>query len=131
MVGGLPGNSFVLVEFEEGGGVFELALLLAAALGLDFAELVQGFLELAGEPRVVQAESGEGAMGVDDVEIDPSLICGRVGGAVEEGDFKRGDAIQASGGVGEFLGEVGFGGGGGLVFVEEAATMRVVGSPVF
>jgi hypothetical protein len=60
-----------------------------AALGLDFAELVQGFLELAGEPLVVQAE---GALGVDVVEVDASLIGGRVGGAVEEGGFERGDA---------------------------------------
>ena len=47
----------------------EVALLLAAALGLDFAEVVHGFLELAGEPLVVQAEGGEGAVGVDDVEV--------------------------------------------------------------
>jgi hypothetical protein len=30
-----------------------------AALGLDFAELVHGLLELAGKPLVVQAESGQ------------------------------------------------------------------------
>jgi hypothetical protein len=59
MVGGLPGNSFVFVVFEEGGGVFEVAALALDAVGLDIAELVDGLLELAGEPLVVQAESGK------------------------------------------------------------------------
>ena len=79
----------------------------------------------------MHAESGEGAVGVDDVEFDASLIGGRVGGAVEEGGFERGDAVEAPGGVGEFLGELGFGGSGGLVFVEEAAAMGVVSCLVF
>ena len=57
------------MEFEKGGGTLEVALLLKAALGLDFAELVEGFLELAGEALRVQAEGGEGAVGVDDVEV--------------------------------------------------------------
>jgi hypothetical protein len=47
------------VEFEEGGGVFEVAALALDAVGLDIAELVDGLLELAGEPLVVQAESGK------------------------------------------------------------------------
>jgi hypothetical protein len=41
------------MEFEEGGGTLEGAL---GALGLDFAECVEGALELAGEPLVVKAE---------------------------------------------------------------------------
>jgi len=49
MFGGIPGNSFVFVEFEEGGGVAEVALLAVAALGLDGAELGERSLELAGE----------------------------------------------------------------------------------
>jgi hypothetical protein len=113
------------MEFQEGGGTLDLALLLAAALGLDFAEVIQGLLELAGKALIVQAESREGTVGVDDVEVDASLIGGWVGGAVEEGGFERRDAIDAPGGVGEFLGELGLGGSGRLVFVEEAATMRV------
>jgi hypothetical protein len=36
------------MEFQEGGGRLELALLLVPALGLDFAELVHSILELAG-----------------------------------------------------------------------------------
>jgi len=55
MRGGLPGNSFVLVEFEEGGGVSEIAALAVGAVGLDRAEGVEAFLEL------------DEAMGVDDV----------------------------------------------------------------
>jgi len=111
--------------------MLEVALLLTAALGLDFAEVVHGLLELAGEPLVVQAESGEGAVGVDDIKVDASLLGGRVGGAIEEGGFKGWNAIDAPGGVDEFLGELGFGGSSGLVFVEEAATMGVVRGAVF
>src|ERR1700733_7402718 len=48
MIGGLPGNSFALVEFEEGGGVFEVAALALGAVSLDFAELVHSLLKLAG-----------------------------------------------------------------------------------
>ena len=125
MIGGLPRNSFVFVEFEEGGGVLEVATFAFGAVRLDFAEVVHSLLELAREPLVVQAESGEGAVGVDDVEVDPPLIGGWVGGAIEEGGFERGDAVEAPGGVGEFLGELGLGGGCGLVFVEEAAAMGV------
>jgi hypothetical protein len=108
------------MEFQEGSGLLEVALLLEAALTLDIAELVQGFLELAGEPLVVQAEDGEGAVGVDDVEL----------GAVEECGFQVRDAIEAPGGVDEFLGELGLGGGGGLVFVEELVRVALVGGGV-
>ena len=114
-------NAFAFMEFQEAGGTLDLALLLVAALGLDFAEVVHSLLELAGEPLVVQAEGGEGAVGVDDVEV----------GAVEEGGFERGYPIDAPGGVGEFLGELGLGGSRGVVFVEEAATLRVVRGSVF
>jgi hypothetical protein len=48
MIGGLPWDSFVFVEFEEGGGVFEVATLALGTVGLDFAERVEAFLELAG-----------------------------------------------------------------------------------
>jgi hypothetical protein len=45
--------------------------------------------------------------------------------------FQLGDAFETPGGVGEFLGEMGFGGRGGLVFVEELAAVEVVGGGVF
>jgi hypothetical protein len=100
-------------------------------VGLDIAERVQGLLELAGAPLVVQAEGGEGAMGVDDIKVDASLFGGRIGGAVEESGFEGGDAVDAPGGVGDLLDELGFGGGSRLVFVEEAAAMGVVRCLVF
>jgi hypothetical protein len=58
MVGGIPRNSFVFVEFGDSGGVFELAAFVLAALMLDIAELVERFLELAGEAGAVEAQGG-------------------------------------------------------------------------
>ena len=60
MVGRLPGKPFVLMANEELGGFGELAALDMTALFLDLAELIDGFLELAGETRAVQSERGEG-----------------------------------------------------------------------
>jgi hypothetical protein len=136
MIGGLPGNSFVFVEFEDGGGVFEVAALALDAVGLDLAKLVEAFLELAREALALDAEVGEEAMGVDDVKLDflvkPSgLPGGRIGGAGEEVGFEEWDAVETPGGVGELLNELFFGGSGGLVFVEEAAAMCVVRGLVF
>ena len=65
-------------------------------------------------------------MGVDDVEIDRGLIGGWVGGAVEEGGFERGDAVETPGGVGEFLSQLRLGGSGWLIFIEELAGMKLV-----
>src|ERR1700693_19035 len=39
MVGGLPGNAFVLMEFKERGGVSELAFFVLEALILDARSL--------------------------------------------------------------------------------------------
>jgi hypothetical protein len=121
----------VLMEFEEGSGTLELALLLETALGLDFAELVECLSELAGESLGVHAESGKGAVGVDDVKFNASLLGGRVGGAIEKGGFEDRDTVEAPRGVGELLGELSFGGSGGLVFVEELAAMVLVGDVGF
>ena len=44
---------------EDFGGFGEVAALQAAALFLDVAELIEGFLKLAGEARAVQAERGQ------------------------------------------------------------------------
>ena len=57
--GGLRGKSFALMANEDFRGFGELAALQTAALVLDVAELIESFLELAGEARAVQAESGE------------------------------------------------------------------------
>jgi hypothetical protein len=51
-----------------GRGALEVALALGA-ISLDLADLVHGLLELAGEPLIVHAESGEGAAGLDDVKV--------------------------------------------------------------
>ena len=59
----------MFMEFLEGVARLRSRSGLAA-VGLDFAELVHGLLELAGEPLVVQAEGGEGAVGVDDLKVD-------------------------------------------------------------
>jgi len=110
--------------------LLEVALLLAAALVLDFAEVLRDFLELAGETLAVQAEGSEGTVGVDDVVVNGSLLGGWVGGAVEEGGFEHWDAVEAPSGVGELLGELGFGGSGGFVFVDELAAVELVGREV-
>ena len=39
----------MFVHFEEGGGAFEVELMLAAAVGLDAAKLIERLVELAGE----------------------------------------------------------------------------------
>jgi hypothetical protein len=120
MIDGFPRNSFVFVEFQEGGGVFEVATLALGAVGLDVAELVDGLLELAGEPLVVEAEGGErGNKGLGVRVLGKQL------------GFERGDAVESPGGVGEFLSELGLGGSGGSVFVDEAAAMGVVRCLVF
>jgi hypothetical protein len=46
------------MEFEDGGGVAKVAPLTLEALGLEVLELVEGFLELAGETLAVNAERG-------------------------------------------------------------------------
>ncbi len=108
------------MEFQEGGGAFEVALLFVAALGLDFAELVDGLLELAGEPLVVHAESGDqGNKGLGVRVLGKELR------------FELRDAVEAPGGVDEFLGELSFGSSCRLVFVEELAAVRLVGGGIF
>jgi hypothetical protein len=93
MIGGLPRNSFVSVEFQEGGCILEVAALALGALGLDFAEVFDGLLELAGQPRVVQAEGGKRG--------NKGLGVGVLG---KQLGLEQGDAVEAPGGVGEFLG---------------------------
>jgi hypothetical protein len=58
MVGRVPGNPSAVMEFQEFGCVAEIAAFLVLALGLDGAELVERFLELAGEAGAVEAQAG-------------------------------------------------------------------------
>src|ERR1017187_5430287 len=126
MIGGLPRNSFVFVKFEDGGGVFELAALVLGAVELDIAELIERLLELAGEAGAVQSEAGEEPVGVDDVE-GGGLGAGGWGlSAREDIGFQERDPIYAPGCVGELLDQLGFGCGGGLVFVDELAAVALV-----
>ena len=129
-LGWVVGNAFAFMEFQDGCGMLEVTLLLMAALGLDFAELVECLSELAGEALRVHAEGGEGTVGVDDVEVDAGLIGVRVGGAVEEGGFEHRDAVEAPGGVGELPGELSFGGSSGLILVEKLAAVLLLSGGV-
>jgi hypothetical protein len=92
----------VLVANEEVGSFVELTALDAATFVLHIAELIDGFLELAGEARAVEAKRGE--LG------DEGL---RVGVLHEQFSFDEWDAVEAPGGVGDFVGELRLGGRGG------------------
>src|SRR5579862_6457904 len=99
MVGGLPGKTFVFIEFEDRGGILELAALAIEAVSLNLAKLVEGFLELAGEPMALHVEVCDEAMGVDDVEVDTRFLIGRVGSAGEQVGLEHRNTIEAPGGV--------------------------------
>jgi hypothetical protein len=107
------------------------AALAFGAVGLNLAELVEALLELPGKALALDAEVGDEAMGVDDVE--GNLLIEREGssGAREHLGFKQGDVVETPGSVGELLNELRFGGSGGLVFVEEAAAMGIERRLVF
>ncbi|MBZ5607469.1 MAG: hypothetical protein LAP38_04365 [Acidobacteriia bacterium] len=136
MAGGIEGNPFVVVEFEEGGRVFEVAALALAAVALDLAEMVESFLELAGEALALDGEVIDEAMGVDDVEghfliNDSGWFVGRIGGAVQDVGFEQRDAVEAPGGIGQLVDELGFGVSCRLVFVKEGAAVGFVDGGVF
>ena len=130
MVGGFPGLLFVLIEFQQRGGVSEVAALAILALGLDLAQFVEGFLELARQARALHVEAGDEAVGVDYIKIDTGLLAGRIGCASEQVGFEQRDAIEAPGGVDQFLDELSFGRGGGPIILEELAAVGFVGGGV-
>jgi hypothetical protein len=70
-------------------------------------------------------------VGVDDIENDFAIERDGSGGAREDVGFKERDAVETPGSVGDFCDELRFGGSGGLVFVEEAAAMGVIGGGIF
>ena len=106
--------------FEHGGG-FEIA-----AGGLDFAELIERFVKLAGEAGAVESEVGEG---VDSGQGIGVLLA--TSGLSEDVSFEERDAAEAPGGVGEFLDEMSFGCRGGLIFFEELPAVLVEGVAIF
>jgi hypothetical protein len=121
----------VFVVFEESCGVVEIAMLALGALGLDLAERFEALLELAGQATALDSEVRDEAMGVDDVEGNFFIGRDGGGGASEHVGFKQRDAVEAPGGVDEFLDELRLGGSGGVVFVEEAAAMGFEEGRVF
>ena len=105
-------------------------MMFIATSGLEVAEEFQGFLELARETAAIKAQQTEGMIGIDDVEGDSGFFGGRVGGAGEEIGFEFRNAIEAPGGVDQFLDELAFGGSLGLVFVNESLRVFLVGGGV-
>ena len=105
-----------MMAHEDFGRVVELTALQAAALFLDIAKLLEGFLELAGEAGAVQAKRGE--------LRDQGLGVGVLG---QQFGFEEGDAVEAPGGVGDFVDQLSLGGGAGLVLVEKLLDVALVG----
>src|ERR1700733_2445864 len=101
---------------EEFGCFGELTALEVTAFVLNCADLIDGFLELAGEARAVEAERGQ--------HRDLGFGVGVLG---EELGLKQRNAIEAPGGVGDFVDQLSFGGGGGLVLVEKLLDVALVG----
>lgn len=120
----------MLMEFADGGGVLKVLLFALAASVLQGEELLERFVKLAGEALAVDAEQGDGAMSVDDVEIDPGLLTGRVRGAAEGLGLEERDAVLTPGGIGEVVDQVGLGGSGGAVFIEELLDVALEGGEV-
>jgi hypothetical protein len=87
---------------------------------LDCAELVECFLELAGEAVAVESEGGD--------RWDQDF---GAGGCGEEVGFEERDAVEAPGGVSELLDKLGFGWSGGLVFGEKLAAVLLEGGWIF
>jgi hypothetical protein len=55
------------------------------------------------------------------------LAGGRVGGTGKQFSFEEWDTVEAPGGVGEFVDQLGLGGVGGVVLVEELLDVALVG----
>jgi len=51
MLGGVPGNPLVFVEFEEGGGVFEVAALSLGTRTLNTVGAISSIASVAPEPE--------------------------------------------------------------------------------
>ena len=80
------------MELDDVGSFLEFLMLAFAAFELDFAEVFERFLELAGEALAVDAERGElGNEGLG------------VGALGEDLGLEQWDAVETPGGVGEFL----------------------------
>jgi hypothetical protein len=103
------------MAYQEFGCFVEMAALQAAAFFLDIAELLESLLELTGEARAVEPEGGE--------ERDLGL---RVGGLGEQFGLEEWDAVEAPGGVGDFVDQLSLGGVGGGVLIEALLDVALV-----
>ncbi len=105
-----------MMAYEELGRFVEMAALQAAAFVLDVAELLDSFLELAGEARAVQAKRGQ--------LRDQGLGAGVLG---EQLGFEQWNAVEAPRGVGDFVDELSLGGSRGSVLIEKLLDVALVG----
>ena len=105
----------MLMEEKEFGGFGEMAALLEETLFLDVAKLFEGFFELAGEARAVQAEFGQQW----NQDFGVGILDEQVG-------FEELDAFETPGGIGHFVDQLSLGGGGGFVLVEKLLDVKVV-----
>jgi len=112
---------------EELGRVAELAAFKLPAFFLDVTELLESLLELAGEALAMQAERGEGAVGIDDVEV----LVGQVGGAGEQVGFQKGNSVETPSRIGQFVDELGFSGRRRFVFIEKLLVVTLEGGRIF
>ncbi len=125
--GGMVGEVFGLVHFQNLSGLVELALFDCAAIGLDLTEQREGPLELAGEALALGADVGkcphvfakcqghrECGFGLRMVDADTVLHFGDA--EREEIGLDGGGAVDSPGGVDERLDELGFGGILGVIF---------------
>lgn len=93
---------------------------------MDFAELIERFVKLAGEAGAMESEVSEGLDGGQGIGV---LLA--TSGLGEDVSFEERDATKAPGGVGEFLDKMSFGCVGGLVFVLELAAVLVESRAIF
>jgi hypothetical protein len=131
--------------FENEAIVFWFVIrfgVIDAAFELDLFEKRHGFFELAMEALGVEAEARQGlglrfeGRGDGEGLLDLFRSVGELGRDVDDAQgeeivFECGDAVDAPGGVGEGLDEMGFDGAAGVVFVAEGVAVGAVGVEVF
>ena len=129
------------MHLDEIGGLVELVLLVGEALGLEFLEEREDFFELAGKALAVEAQvrkgAGLGFEGRGDGERLLDLFRG-LGELVGDADhaqgkevvFEGGDSVEAPGGVGQGLDQLGFDGAFGFALVDVGFDVALVGLKV-
>ena len=129
------------MELEDSGGLFHLFFFYFAALGLNFAELLERPFELAREAVLMAAEvresaglvahgGGHGEGGLDFRVSGIDVFGLFVDAEGEKISFESGDAVDAPRCIGEGLHELLFEGACGPEIVEEALGVGFVGGVV-